>query len=246
MLRSIEALSSLAIHATDGELGRVTECYFDDETWTVRYLVVRTGSWFSGRDVLLTPAVVTEVDWSGGRVNVALTMDQVRESPDVSTDRPVSRLQEIEYLRYYDQPPYWMLGAEVGGAAVALDAAMRAAAAEAEAGGAPPPTHLRSSREVRSYHVDAADGPIGHVKDFLVDCADWRIACIVVDPSRWKFNDEVVVEPSRVARVSWGERSLHLRLPREAVRTAPHYTGPDAVTPGFLDSLRQHYDGAGQ
>ena len=240
MLHAADTLRRMTIHATDGELGRVTEFYFDDTTWTVRYFVVRTGSWLAGRDVLLTPAVIEACDWHRPELRVSLTMDQVRDSPDVSTARPVSRLQEIEYLRYYDQPPYWMLGADVGGAAVALDAAMRTAATEAEAAGAEPPTHLRSSQEVAGYRLEALDGPIGHVRDFLLD-DDWCVRYLVVDAGHWWSGRQVVFAPGWVERVSWGAHCLHVRLARESIRTGPPYPGAAEITPEYEADLTRHY-----
>ena len=241
MLRESEALRRMTIRATDGEMGRVTEFYFDDENWAIRYFVVRTGSWLSGRDVLLKPAVVTSCDWDRHVLCVSLTTDEIASSPDASDDRPVSRQQEIEYLRYFDQPPYYMLGAEVGGAAVALDAAMRAAAAEAEAAGVPPPTHLRSSHEVGSYRLEAADGPIGHVRGFLVDDATWQVRYLVVDTGSWWSGRQVVFAPGWVSRVSWGERCLHVGLARDVIRTGPPYPGADGVTPEYEAALERHY-----
>jgi hypothetical protein len=191
--------------------------------------------------VLLTPAVVTGVDWAGHRLNVSLTMDQVRHSPDVSTDQPVSRLQELKYLQYYDQPPYWMLGAEVGGSAIALDAAMRAAAAEAEAAGAAPPTHLRSSREVCGYHIDAVDGSIGHLRSYLIDDSTWRVRYLVVATSTWWFGKDVVISPAWVSRVSWGERSLHVSHAREAIRASPAYDPRGPITKEQAAELDRHF-----
>jgi uncharacterized protein YrrD len=241
MLRRSDALCRLAIHATDGELGRVTDFYFDDERWTLRYFIVRTGTWLSGREVLLTPAVVREARWNAGELAVSLTMDQVRDSPDVSTERPVSRMQEIEFLRYYDLPPYWMLGTEMGGASIALDAAMRAAAAEAEQAGAEPPTHLRSGREVLGYQVEAADGAIGHVKDFLLDEADWRVRYLLVDTTTWWFGGEVLLAPEWVKRVSWGERCVRVETTRETIKTAPPYRADELITPEYEAALARHY-----
>lgn len=243
MLRSSDDLRRMSLHATDGELGHVEEFYFDDETWTVRYLVVRTGTWLSGRAVLLSPTVVTGADWTGHRLSVSLTMDQVRNSPDVSTDRPVSRLQELEYLQYYDQPPYWMLGAEVGGSAIAIDAAMRAAAAEAEAAGSEPPTHLRSAREVRGYHIEASDGSIGHLRAYLIDDDTWRVRYLVVDTSTWWFGKDVVISPAWVSKVSWGGRSLHVKHTREAIKSSPAYDPHTPMTRDYADSLDQYFRG---
>ena len=55
MLRSIKDLEHYAIGATDGDIGRVKDFYFDDDSWVVRYLVVDTGSWLAGRSVLISP-----------------------------------------------------------------------------------------------------------------------------------------------------------------------------------------------
>ena len=49
MLRNVKDLRGYAIRATDGVIGRVDDFYFDDEDWGVRYLVVDTGGWLSGR-----------------------------------------------------------------------------------------------------------------------------------------------------------------------------------------------------
>jgi hypothetical protein len=210
MLHSSDELRRMTIHATDGEIGRVSEFYFDDEQWTVRYFIVRTGSWLSGREVLLPPAHVGSADWRAHELVVGLTKEQVRNSPDVSTEQPVSRLQELEQLRHYDQPAYWMLGTEIGGAAIALDAALRASAAEEEQAGVPPPTHLRSSHEVTGYRVEAADGALGHVIGFLIDDETWRVASLIVDTSQWWSGRKIDVPTTRVTRVSWGERCIRV------------------------------------
>jgi len=242
MLRSSDDLGRMALHATDGELGQVTEFFFDDEHWTVRYLVVRTGSWLAGRTVLLTPAVVSGTDWDGRRLSVSLTQEQVRNSPDVGDDQPVSRLQELEYLRYYDQPPYWILGAEVGGPAGAIDAALRRDAADAEAAGSEPPTHLRSSKEVCGYQIEASDGLIGHLRHYLLDDDSWRVRYLVVDTSTWWFGKDVVIAPEWVDRVSWGDRCLRVGHTRDQIRASPAYDPHVPLTRDYANTLARHFD----
>src|SRR5687767_2340606 len=55
MLRNIKDLRGYVIRAIDGTIGKVDDFYFDDEDWGIRYLVVDTGSWLSGRKVLISP-----------------------------------------------------------------------------------------------------------------------------------------------------------------------------------------------
>ena len=107
MLRSVTALQECAVHASDGDIGRVYQVYFDDEAWGIRYLVVQTGNWLHDRQVLVSPYSLRHVDWSSNAVHVNLTRQQVRESPALDTHKPVSRQHEIEYLRYYSYPTYW-------------------------------------------------------------------------------------------------------------------------------------------
>jgi hypothetical protein len=107
MLRSMKDLDGFTIGATDGDIGQVATCYFDDASFTVRHLVVDTGGWLSGRKVLISPRALRDIDWAAKRINAALTKSQVMQSPDIDTDQPVSRQQEIEYDRYYGYPNYW-------------------------------------------------------------------------------------------------------------------------------------------
>jgi hypothetical protein len=64
MLRSVNDLKGVSLRATDGEIGSVDQFYFDDETWTIRYLVVNAGSWLVGRMVLISPISLGTVDWA--------------------------------------------------------------------------------------------------------------------------------------------------------------------------------------
>ena len=107
MLRSVNALRGFTIGATDGDVGRVEAFYFDDTSFTIRHLVVDTGGWLGGRKVLISPRALGDIDWDDRRIDAALTKAQVEKSPDIDTDRPVSRQQEIEYYRYYGYPSYW-------------------------------------------------------------------------------------------------------------------------------------------
>ncbi len=84
--------------------------FFDDTNWAIRYLVVDTGRWLPGRKVLIAPTALGRPDWQGRVFPLNLTKDQVRSSPDIDTDRPVSRQREAELRKYYDWAPYWGVG----------------------------------------------------------------------------------------------------------------------------------------
>src|ERR1035438_5757273 len=107
MLRSMKDLESYTVGATDGIIGRVADFYFDDDQWVIRYLVVALGEEPPHRKVLISPISIGQPNWSGKILNVSLTQVQVKNSPDIDTDKPVSRQQEMGYLGYFGYGTYW-------------------------------------------------------------------------------------------------------------------------------------------
>ncbi len=230
MLRSQKKMKGFAIHAVDGDIGRVEQCYFDDEKWVVRYIVVDTGGILLGRTVLISPVSVREIHWNDGKIHVGLTQDQVRHSPDIDTTETFSRRKESEYYSYYHLPVYWggvglwgngMYPAMLPDAMITAEED-RAAKQQAEAKAPQDDAiHLRSTDEVTGYHILARDGEIGHVEDFLIDDSTWAIRYVVVDTRNWLPGKKVLVEPAQIGEVNWYDEKVRVDLPREDIREAP-------------------------
>ena len=100
MLPSTNDLKAYTVGASDGAIGHVRDVYFDDESWVVRYLVVETGAWLSSRKVLISPISILRPNWTDRELPVALTKDQVKKSPDIDTQMPVSRQREMRHSGY--------------------------------------------------------------------------------------------------------------------------------------------------
>src|SRR5215475_6535972 len=107
MLINADNLKGSTIIARDGAIGEIDDFYFDDESWTVRYLVVNTGAWLFRREVLVSPISIEKVGEANNQVLVNLTRDQVKDSPDIDTQKPVSRQHETAFMDYYGYPYYW-------------------------------------------------------------------------------------------------------------------------------------------
>src|SRR5712692_4284272 len=172
MLRSASEWDGYTLHATDGDMGHVAEFLFDDEKWTIRYLVVDTGGWLTGRRVLISPIALGETDRQEHRLHVKLTRQQVEDSPDIETDQSVSRQHEVSYFQYYGWPYYWggpyLWGPAIyPGALIALPSAESSTEKQLAAEEAEGDPHLRSTGEMAGYRIQARDGEIGHVSDFI-------------------------------------------------------------------------------
>jgi len=208
MLRSTAELADLPIHATDGNIGSLTDIYFDDIHWRVRYFVVDTGHWLPGRLVLISPASVGHADLAQRELSVTLTKDQVEKSPGIESHETVSRQHEQKVAKYYGWPVYWP-----------AEGVLAPDAEEPTRGDA----NLRSVSEVKGYHVHAQDGDLGHVVDFLVDDALWEIRYLIVDTGKWLPGKKVLVDPRATDRVDWAKSSVHVHLTKDQLKSCPTY-----------------------
>jgi uncharacterized protein YrrD len=258
MLHNIKELNGFTIAAEDGDLGSVKDVLFDDERWVVRYLVVDTGGWLDERRVLVSPRAVKGVDWGDQSIAVKLTRQQVRDSPDINTDQPVSRQYESDYSSYYGYPPYWN-GANLWGLGIypipwvaagahSIDpvspgdqGAARELRERREHERETADSHLRSSSEVEGYDVGATDGAIGEVDDFVLDDRTWAIRYIVVDTRKWWPGKHVIVSPQWIDRVSWPEHSVYVNVTREAVKASPEYDRSHPLSREEEDALYRHH-----
>jgi len=234
MLRSIKQLYGNKLGASDGEIGHVKDFYFDDQSWAIRYLVADTGSWLPGRKVLLSPHAFGSFQQAGHLLRVNLTRKQIENSPPIESHKPVSRQYEEEYYRYYGWPFYWQGDALWGmsgfpileqtphpfpsGPVPAGDGAIENADA-----------HLRSTQAVKGYLVEASDGTIGQVFDFMVDDRNWAIGQLAIKIGHRFSGKETQIPTGKVERISWDESKVFINLTKEAVEKSPAHLAPLGV-----------------
>jgi hypothetical protein len=249
MLRSVKSLEGVAIGATDGEIGKVKDFYFDDQAWVVRYLVVDTSAWLAGRKVLVSPYSLSRPGWDGTVLPATISKEQVKNSPGIDSDRPVSRQYEQSYLGYYGYPYYWG-GPGLWGDSYYPGTALTGMNPESYDGyqgylkspsaddGDP---HLRSCNAVSGYHLAASDGEIGHVQGFLLDDLTWSIRYMIVNTSNWWVGHQVLVSPEWIEKVSWGDSSVAVSLDRQAIKSAPAYTEGMSFDRDTESGIYHHY-----
>jgi hypothetical protein len=249
MLNSVSHLTGSTLTATDGEIGHIKEAYFDDVAWAIRYLVIDTGTWLPGREVLISPYSVKQAVGSGKNIDVSLTREQVANSPATDTHEPVSRRHEREYLSYYAYPEYW------GGSDLWAMSALpllppplpRAVESEAELAIKEEDllaedVHLRSSASVTGYDIQATDDSIGHVKDFIFDDESWAIRYLVVDTRNWWPGGKKVLLATRwIDRIDWADRTVYTNLTREQIKNSPEYDDAAIIHRDYEKRLHDAY-----
>jgi hypothetical protein len=242
MISKAKTLTGYALHSLDGEIGRVKEFYFDDRRWTIRYLVADTGNWLNDRQVLISPYALGAVNREERNIAVNLTKDRIEDGPSLNNAKPVSRQFEEDYHAYYGWPIYWGKPTEGICLGIGADSDTAGESTRDKKSGDP---HLRSTHAVSGYHVQAADGEIGHVDDFLIGDEKWEIRYLIIDTRNWWPGKKVLISPHWIERVSWEESKIFVNLPLDTIKQAPEYTDDSLLTRDYEYGLHKHYNRLG-
>ncbi len=232
-------MKGFGLNTTDGEIGRAKEFYFDDLHWAVRYLVADTGNWLTGLQVLISPYAMSSVDTQAEHITINLSKEQIENGPSLFLDKPVSRQFENDYFGYYQWPTYWS-GSEMWGnyPDIMRDNKDSKPASQHKNSGDP---HLRSTNAVSGYHIQANDGEIGHVFDFIIDTENWAIRYLIIDTTNWFAGKKVLISPKWIDRISWHEAKVFVNLSSEEIRQAPEYSEEDLLTRDYEAQLNKYY-----
>lgn len=252
MLRSLAEPEGYRLEALDGDIGHCHDFLFDDELWTLRYMVADTGGWLSGRKVLISPAQLESPDWERQRMPVTLTKTQIEQSPPLDVDAPVSRRYEQLYNEFHSLPSYW-LGSGLWGdfpipASFTSTQEVRIEPVPKTSGETFEDTevteldeaddvHLRSVREVTGYSVvgqSAAENgegidKVGRVVDLIVNDSSWALRAFVVDTSRLPLSKKVLLPVDAVAEIDWVSRQVIADVPADRIEEAPAFDPSEPI-----------------
>ncbi|WP_339228887.1 PRC-barrel domain-containing protein [Oceanobacillus sp. FSL K6-2867] len=220
MMRLTSQAKHYNIHATDGELGKIKDFYFDDHNWEIRYAIVDTRKWLPGRKVLLSPNAFFEVDEANESVNVEYDKLMIRNSPPVPENEDLTKDKENHLINYFGWNSY---------TDNALPHAGRGLLGTFPVTGVengPPPeephldrnegyheqdNYLRSEDETIDFKVHAKDGKIGRIADMIYDTSKWKIEYIVVRSSRSIVENEFYIFHTRqINTADWFEKDLYI------------------------------------
>jgi len=235
VFRSADSLMSYPIQCVDGELGTAKDLLFDDESWRIQYLVARPGGWFTNRKVLVSPAHLVKPVGppEGGSFPVVLTKEQLKKSPLLESDAPVSRRHEAEFARFHQIAPYW------GAVPISQDRAdvsdHESKIKEIEE------CHVRSCDAIMDYVVSATDGEIGSISDVIIDVSTWKVRHLVIDTGKWLPGRKVLVDTEWIKEFCTENRTVKVTLAKDQVKDSPTFDPDRPVNRSYEATLYDYY-----
>jgi len=186
-------------------------------------LVVDTATWLAERQVLLTPhafggRALGRVHGDEAALRVNLTRKQIEDSPSIETHRPVSRQYEQDYYRYYGWPAYWEGGGMWGAAGFPMPIQPTTPENRPHHGhNQRDDVHLRSTKAITGYRVEASDGPVGAVNGFRAEIWSWGIRELAVETGHWYSGKTILVLPANIQRISYEDSTVFVNLTKDDI-----------------------------
>jgi sporulation protein YlmC with PRC-barrel domain len=241
MLHNIKELNKFDIIATDGAIGTVHDFVLDEKHWTVRYLVVDTMKWLPGRKVLISPMSIKDFDLVNGNIEVSLTKEKIKNSPELDEHLPITKNYEVDLIHYYGLRPYWSGQSSWGEYLYPTELA--SSQHEEKVGREfDEENTLRSFSEISGYSIEASDGNIGHVENFVICDQTWKVRYLVVDTKNWWVGKHVLTAPQWISYISWPEKIMRVDLNKAQIENGPEYNPDQVVTKEFEDEIFTKYD----
>jgi len=223
MLRSLRELIGCMLVAKDGEIGRCKDFLFDDQNWVIRYLVADTRKWLRGRKVLVSPLSVDSSDWKTQILSFRVLRDQLRRSPSLDEEAPVSRPYEMTLFDYYGWPYYWSDHARRAGPkllVLCLKAHRKVMDRESESEKA---CNLYSVKEVKGFEVHGIDGRLGNVVNFIMDDDTWALRYLLLDTSYLLPGKMVLLDMVSVKSINLAAMDIQMEASTDVVDNKPEF-----------------------
>lgn len=209
MLLSSSSLLGYKVHASDSLVGEVYDLYFDDKQWEIKYFVVKIGGFWRNRKILIANTLIEKIDTISEMLMVCKTGDEVRHCPSITTDKPVFEQIKEQSIEYYMWAAHWT-----------------------PYSGEPEPQskftavgdpHLRSVRYLNGNTLQARDGVVGQLDDFLVEDDGWGIPQMIVEVTSRLKEQFMILPTSLITDFHCEEKMIDIDSEKRDIRSASIY-----------------------
>jgi hypothetical protein len=178
---------------------------------------------------------------------VNLRRDQIENSPEIDTEKPVSRQQQTVLHEYFNWPLYWTtpfsglpaakFPVKSGqGATENFEPVKTTEKQNDELG-----SHLRQARQVIGYDIQGRDGSFGNVDDFILDDENWKIRYLVMETSSPVENKKVLISPFWIKSLRADDGEVNIDLTKQMIIDCPPFDPETPINREYEEVLYDYY-----
>jgi uncharacterized protein YrrD len=253
MFVSEEGLRNLHVDALDGYFGKIDEFYFEEKSWAVRYIIIIYGFLHHVRK-MISPSVIENM--STERIAVKLNIEQIKNSPDIDTQKPVSRELEEKIHKYYGWPNYWTYPPYTNTYGTALYPGFGLSYPysmplyrdrdkiheEMNKDIKNIQSNLRSTKELIGYSAKSRNQYIGRIKDYLVDDKSWALRYTIIDTDSFLSGKKIIIASHWAIDIDWFSKTIFFDIDEQVIKNGPSYENSMVLDRDFESRIFDYYN----
>ena len=236
MFQSATSLINYRVRALNDTIGSVSGFLFDDTSWVIRYVIVDIPLNENGgvRNALIAPFSFGILNPQTRELPLIEEKQKVENSPFIDLKMPFSRKLQIELYKYYKWPPF-----DLDDVFHDMQSSVTTKYLNWEESIAR--SHLINTGETIGYYIEAADGEIGQVHDFIIDEECWIIRYISVNIGKNIPEKKVLIFPRDIKAVNLVEAKVYINIVQDTVMNSPEYITLLPIDRGYESRIHKYY-----
>ncbi|MDQ8204306.1 PRC-barrel domain-containing protein [Pelagicoccus sp. SDUM812003] len=212
MITDAKNLIETSILTSDGEVGSISDVYFDDSTWLIRYLVVEIGDKIEPQHALLAPEAFDKNALAQPKpLRTTISRAQIESCPPFKTFPAITRSYKETVHHHYGWSAYWLDGSQINASEGDMIGPVREKEVDGDA------IHLRTFKSLFGYRLNASDGPVGKVSSLTIDTHKWKVAELVIETGNWFSGKQVLSLPESIEHIDHHHSTIHVALTKQKI-----------------------------
>ncbi len=229
MLRNIKSLLGYKLQGTDGCIGQVDEFYFEEDTWVIHYLIVKTGDWFLNRNLFISPKLLVISEKEPRVFLLNRNREQIKSSPNFDRHHSVMQNTGEARIGHFSSQMHVTTAFCTSVSDVSKDHHLCNTNRIKLISGNElfirsfSDFHLRFTKRLSGYNVYTHREDFGQISDFILDVRQWQIISMVIDAHNWFGGKRFITSVGAIKEIQWDNSVIILSIPRNRIKNCPEY-----------------------
>lgn len=220
MLITVQQILQQPVYGAHEALGDLVDLLLDSYTWNVRFGVVEVGAWLASRPVLIDAPRLAQAQWNETEhaLRLPLSRSEIRACPPLESLTGARPPREAGLVEHFVWGSHWREHLTSQPAPVGVDAVPTPASPAEQR-----ERDLYAARQLIGYRLEAVDGEVGALQDFLLDLDHWVVRYFIVELDTFLGGRRRLISPGAAEAIHPSDRLLRVHFSAAEIEAAPEY-----------------------
>lgn len=234
MVYNLSDFRGFGIHSLEGPIGKAHDFYFSKSDWKVYYLLCDTGYWMTDRLVIFSIEAIKKIDTKTESIFLNLSKEKIFNSPFISSESLVSRINENKLFDYYGWFKYWETEEYKQKNSQYIKSELKNKHVEVNS-----IAGLNCTREIIGQIIQADQTQVGRLSSLIANTDGWQIVFMLINYDNADPSKKLIINPYWISKFEYNEKITRLNVPIDRVLNSPKIFGAKDFTEDYVRELKK-------